>query len=215
MVVVGGASRQPVRRSTAMLIIGTILGFVGLGYLCWLIFALAVYALPLFAGATAGFAAYHTNAGPIAAIAVAAIVSVIVLLAGQTAFRTLHSTPVRAVIALMFTVPAAVSGYHAAHGLAYLVIPTEWWRQKLWQSSARSWSRRSRGRAYNLVCPERFGPGIAAPVRSLTSLMTRTRQIAAPCLAASDLKRFRSLSLMRCARLQRLTVRAKPRPRLP
>ena len=32
-----------------MIIIGIILGFVGLGYLCWLLFALAVYALPFFA----------------------------------------------------------------------------------------------------------------------------------------------------------------------
>jgi hypothetical protein len=37
-----------------MLIIGIILGFAGLGYLCWLLFALAVYALPFFAGVICG-----------------------------------------------------------------------------------------------------------------------------------------------------------------
>jgi hypothetical protein len=114
-----------------MLIIGIILGFVGLGYLCWLIFALAVYALPLFAGVTAGLAAYHSGSGPIAAIAVGAIVSVIVLLAGQIAFRTLRSTPVRAAIALVFAVPAAIAGYHAAHGLAHLVVAIEAWRETM------------------------------------------------------------------------------------
>ena len=114
-----------------MLIIGIVLSFVGLGYLCWLIFALAVDALPLFAGVTAGLAAYQSNSGPIAAIAVTAIVSVIVLLAGQIAFRTLRSTPVRAVIALLFAVPAAVAGYHAAHGLAHIVVPIEGWRQTM------------------------------------------------------------------------------------
>ena len=114
-----------------MLVIGIILGFVGLGYLCWLIFALAVYALPLFAGITAGLSAYHSGSGPIAAIAVGAIVSVIVLLAGQITFRTLRSTPVRAAIALLFAMPAAVAGYHAAHGLAYLVAPIEGWRQTM------------------------------------------------------------------------------------
>ena len=114
-----------------MLIIGIVLSFVGLGYLCWLIFALAVDALPLFAGVTAGLAAYQSNSGPIAAIAVAAIVSVIILLAGQMAFRTLRSTPVRAVIALLFAVPAAVAGYHAAHGLAHIVVPIEGWRQTM------------------------------------------------------------------------------------
>ena len=114
-----------------MIIIGIILSFVGLGYLCWLIFALAVNALPLFAGVTAGLAAYQSNSGPIAAIAVAAIVSVIVLLAGQIAFRTLRSTTVRAVIALLFAVPAAVAGYHAALGLAHIVVPIEGWRQTM------------------------------------------------------------------------------------
>ena len=114
-----------------MIIIGIVLSFIGLGYLCWLIFALAVNALPLFAGVTAGLAAYQSNSGPIAAIAVAAIVSVIILLAGQIAFRTLRSTPVRAVIALLFAVPAAVAGYHAAHGLAHIVVPIEGWRQTM------------------------------------------------------------------------------------
>ena len=114
-----------------MIIIGIVLSFIGLGYLCWLIFALAVNALPLFAGVTAGLAAYQSNSGPIAAIAVTAIVSVIVLLAGQIAFRTLRSTPVRAVIALLFAVPAAVAGYHAAHGLAHIVVPIEGWRQAM------------------------------------------------------------------------------------
>jgi hypothetical protein len=114
-----------------MLIIGIILGFVGLGYLCWLIFALAVYALPLFAGVTTGLAAFHSGSGPIAAIVVAVIVSVIALFAGQIAFRTLRSTPARAVIALLFAVPAAVAGYHAAHGLADIVLPIEAWRQTM------------------------------------------------------------------------------------
>ena len=114
-----------------MLIIGIVLSFVGLGFLCWLIFALAVYALPLFTGLTAGLAAFHGGSGPIAAIAVAAIVSVIVLSAGQIAFRTLRSTAVRAAIALVFALPAAIAGYHAAHGLAHLVVPIEAWRETM------------------------------------------------------------------------------------
>jgi hypothetical protein len=32
-----------------MIIVGIVLAFVGLAYLCWLLFALAVYALPFFA----------------------------------------------------------------------------------------------------------------------------------------------------------------------
>ena len=32
-----------------MIIVGIVLAFVGLAYLCWLLFALAVYAFPFFA----------------------------------------------------------------------------------------------------------------------------------------------------------------------
>ena len=46
MVVVGGATVDFARRSTAMIIIGIVLAFIGLAYLCWLVFALAIYALP-------------------------------------------------------------------------------------------------------------------------------------------------------------------------
>jgi hypothetical protein len=49
VVVVGGATVDFARRPTTMKIIGIVLALVGLAYLCWLLFALAVYALPLFA----------------------------------------------------------------------------------------------------------------------------------------------------------------------
>jgi hypothetical protein len=89
-----------------MIIIGIILALVGLAYLCWLLFALAVHALPLFAGLTVGLAAYHGGSGPIGAIIVGAI-------------------------ALLFAVPAAVAGYHAALSLAHIAIPAEGWQNAL------------------------------------------------------------------------------------
>jgi len=45
--VVEGATVDFARRPTTMIIIGIVLALVGLAYLCWLLFALAVYALPL------------------------------------------------------------------------------------------------------------------------------------------------------------------------
>jgi len=47
-----------------MIVIGLILSVFGVGFLCWLLFTLAVYALPLFAGMTAGLAAYHSGRRP-------------------------------------------------------------------------------------------------------------------------------------------------------
>ena len=67
-----------------MIIIGIILAFIGLAYLCWLVFSLAI-----FAGASAGLATYHNGSGPIAAIIVDAIAGSITLIAGQIAFTTL------------------------------------------------------------------------------------------------------------------------------
>lgn len=114
-----------------MLIIGIILVFVGLAYLCWLLFALAVYALPFFVGATAGLAAYHSGSGPIGAILVGAIASSVILVVGQIAFMGSRSFVTRAAVALLFATPAAVAGYHAALGLAQIAIPAEGWRHAL------------------------------------------------------------------------------------
>ena len=46
-----------------MIIVGIVLSVVGLGFFCWLLFTLAVYALPFFAGVTAALAAYHSGSG--------------------------------------------------------------------------------------------------------------------------------------------------------
>jgi hypothetical protein len=131
VVVVGGAAVDLARRSTTMVIIGIILGFVGLAYLCWLLFALAVHALPLFAAVTVGLATYHGGSGSIAAIIVGAIAGSITLLAGQIAFTALRSPLIRAPIAFLFAVPAAVAGYHAALGLAHIAVPAEGWQQAI------------------------------------------------------------------------------------
>jgi succinate dehydrogenase/fumarate reductase cytochrome b subunit len=124
-----------------MLVIGIILAFVALAYLCWLLFALAVYALPFFAALSAGLAAYHSGSGPIGAIVVGVIAGAVTLLLGQVAFATVRSPLVRATVALVFAAPAALAGYHAALGLAHLAIQRDGEMQ--WRLPARSsWRRR-------------------------------------------------------------------------
>ena len=49
-----------------MLVTGVIFGFVALGFSCWLLFALAVNALPFFVGVTAGLAGYQSGLGALA-----------------------------------------------------------------------------------------------------------------------------------------------------
>jgi hypothetical protein len=174
VVVVGGATVDFARRPTTMIIIGIVLALVGLAYLCWLLFALAVYALPLFAGVTAGLATYHSGSGPIGAIIVGLIASSVTLVLGQIAFTTLRSPLIRAVIALLFAVPVAVAGYHAALGLAHIGISADGWRETVAVAgaivAATAWARMA------LSAPPDAGQGIAVSVTSPDLLTSPARQ---------------------------------------
>ena len=110
-----------------MIVIGIILSFISLGFLCWLLFALAVQALPVFAAFAAGLAAYHSGSGEIGAFLVGLIAGALTLAAGQIAVASFRSPVIRAAIALVFAVPAAMAGIT---------------RLLVWRSSA---YRRSRG----------------------------------------------------------------------
>lgn len=105
------------------------LTILGLGFICWLLFTLAVYALPFFAAVTAGMWAYGTGAGVLGAFAVGLVAGVATLVGGQILFSTVRSTIVRLALALAFAAPAAIAGYHAILGLAAIGIPSETWRQ--------------------------------------------------------------------------------------
>jgi hypothetical protein len=144
-----------------MIIIGIVLSFVALAYLCWLLFALAVYALPFFVGTAVGLVAYHNGSGPMAAINIGAIASGVALVAARLAFTTLRSPFVRAVIASVFAIPAALAGYHAALGLAHIGAATNGWQQAIAVIgaiivAATAWARMT------LSIPPEPGRGIAA-----------------------------------------------------
>ncbi len=146
-------------------IIGIVLSFVGLAYLCWLLFALAVHALPFFAGVTSGLTAYHSGSGPVAAIIIGAVAGGVVRVLGQVAFTALRSSLVRAALALLFAVPAAVAGYHAARGLAQLVVPAEAWRDAVAIAGATIVAATAFMRMW-LSSPPDAEPGVAAGLTS-------------------------------------------------
>ncbi len=129
-VVAGGGATVPLHHgATVMIIIGIITCIAGVCALAWLLFNLAVFALPFFAGVSAGMAALHSGAGPIGAILAGLLAGGLTLAVGQMVFTLVPSTLVRGAVALLFAVPAAIAGYHAAHGLAGLAMPSEGWRQ--------------------------------------------------------------------------------------
>ena len=101
-----------------MLVLGLILSVFGIGFFCWLLFTLIVYALPFVVGLTVGMAAFHTGAGVIGALIVGVAVGALTLFVGQVAFASVRSFILRAAIALLYAVPAAIAGYHAVLDLA-------------------------------------------------------------------------------------------------
>jgi hypothetical protein len=68
-----------------MAIIGIVFSVFGLGIFCWLLFTLAVYALPFFAGLTVALAAFHAGSGVIGAFIVGVLAGVAILAIGQVA----------------------------------------------------------------------------------------------------------------------------------
>jgi hypothetical protein len=111
-----------------MLAIGLILSLIGIGLFCWLIFTLAVYGLPFFAGLTAAMAAFHIGAGVLGAFLVGVVTGAATLAIGQIAFAVVRSPVLRAVIAAAFAIPAAIAGYHAVLGLSQIGVPSLVWR---------------------------------------------------------------------------------------
>lgn len=103
----------------------------GIGLFCWLIFMLAVYALPFFIGLTAGMAAFHSGAGVVGALLVGIVAGALTLGIAQIAFALARPMVLRALIAAVFAGPAAIAGYHAVLGLSQIGMPSLVWREVL------------------------------------------------------------------------------------
>ena len=111
-----------------MIFLGILLGLAAIVLFCWLLFTLAVFALPFFAAVSAGTWAYQTGAGGLGAIVVGLITGGITLGVGQVLFVIVRPMWARLLIALAFVVPAVIAGYHATHGIAKLAMPSETWQ---------------------------------------------------------------------------------------
>ena len=101
-----------------MLGIGIVLSIFGLGFFCWLLFTLAIYALPFLAGLTAGLAALQSGAGVIGGLVVGFLAGGATLALGQMAFATARKPLIRIIIGLLYAVPATVAGYQVSFALS-------------------------------------------------------------------------------------------------
>ena len=112
-----------------MLALGLVLNTVGIGLFCWLIFALAVYALPFFVAVSVGIMAFHGGAGVVGALLIGIAAGALTLAIGQTAFAIGRSPILRATIAAVFAVPAAIAGYHVVLAMSQIGVPSLAWRE--------------------------------------------------------------------------------------
>ena len=109
--------------------IGIVLGVFGLGFICWLLFTLAVYALPFLAGLSVGLAAFHSGAGLIGALVVGFLVGVTILVLGQIVLTTVRTPLIRLIIGLVYALPATVAGYQLCFTLTGISGPAGGWQQ--------------------------------------------------------------------------------------
>jgi hypothetical protein len=112
-----------------MLALGLVLNTVAVGLFCWLIFTLAVHALPLLVGVNVGLMAFHSGAGIVGAALVGIAAGVATLAVGRTAFAITRSLIVRASLAAAFAIPAAIAGYHLVLVVSQIAVPLPAWRE--------------------------------------------------------------------------------------
>lgn len=103
---------------TIFLVLGL---FAGL-YMIWLLFNLAVHALPVGAGICIAFWMRDHGHGYVAAILGGLAAGIAILLIGQLLFAIVRAPILRFVLALTFAIPAGVAGYHAAQDVMQLAI---------------------------------------------------------------------------------------------
>jgi hypothetical protein len=108
--------------------IGIVLGIFGLGFFCWLLFTLAVYALPFLAGLVMGLAAFDGGSGALGALAIGILVGVTTLVLGQTVFATVRRPLIRLSVGLIYAAPAAIAGCQLGFALAGIGGPGGGWQ---------------------------------------------------------------------------------------
>ncbi|HET6608946.1 MAG TPA: hypothetical protein VFG62_19890 [Rhodopila sp.] len=111
-----------------MIVFGPLLILIGICFFCWLLFTLAVFALPFLAGVMAAIWAYHTGAGLLGGIIVGMVAGGACFGLGQLALAFVPWTWLRLLIILVYVAPATMAGYGATHGLAQIAMPSPVWQ---------------------------------------------------------------------------------------
>ena len=111
-----------------MIILAILASLAAIAALCWLLFTLAVFALPAFVGVTVGAWAHGTGAGIVGAILVGLVAAAITLAVGQLVMMFVRPVWLKLIVAIAFVAPAAIAGFHATHGIVKHLMPSEAWQ---------------------------------------------------------------------------------------
>ena len=111
-----------------MFLFAPLLVLGAIGFFCWLLFTVAVFALPSVAGVYGGIWAYHTGAGTLGAIVVGFVAAGTIFGLGQLLLIFVPWTWARLLIVTAYAAPAAVAGYSATHGIAQMALPSPTWQ---------------------------------------------------------------------------------------
>jgi hypothetical protein len=144
-----------------MIGLSVLASIAAIGVICCLLFYLAVYALPLFAGVTVGAWAYGSGTGWLGGIAVGAVAGLATLLAGHLLLAFVKPLWLRLMIAAAFVAPAAIAGYHATHGIVRHTMPSETWQVAFSVVGAVVVGITAFARLATLAPPGRTGHGVA------------------------------------------------------
>ena len=111
-----------------MIILAILASLAAIGLLCWLLFTLAVFALPAFVGFAAGSWANGTGAGIAGAILVGMVAAAVTFAVGQLLITFARPIWLKLGVAIVFVAPAAVAGFHATHGIVKHLMPSDAWQ---------------------------------------------------------------------------------------
>ncbi|MGY3585562.1 hypothetical protein ACVIGB_005383 [Bradyrhizobium sp. USDA 4341] len=111
-----------------MIIFGPLLVITGIGFFCWLLFTLAVFAFPFFVGITTSIWAFHTGAGALGCAALGLVAGGGTFGIGRLALAYAPWTWFRMLIVFLYVAPATVAGYSVTHGIALMAMPSPIWQ---------------------------------------------------------------------------------------
>jgi len=128
-VVVGEARPFDILTETiTMIILAFFATLAGIAALCWLLFSLAVFALPFFAGLSIGLWAHDTGTGIPGGVIIGLVAAVATFSLFQLLLAVARPTWVKLAVIAAFVTPATIAGYHATLGITRLTMPSDIWQ---------------------------------------------------------------------------------------